>query len=234
MVKINAFRAPLHRQDDSSAGLGAGSNLEARESGMEDEVQAIVKLRGFPAGCPLALQLKALDVEYHSLIEAGQSAKADHVQNLFLWKSKAATASGATAQRAESEESPLGQASLKYLDAFSISDSKAATNYHVSQRSRSCLMASQSDFLPTHAFLLQFGRILVIQGRFKEAVSRLESCLSWNPKHESARVCLGIALASLEEGPGPRAAEAIQYLQEGVQLLLVQLAKEAMDSSDHM
>ena len=76
--------------------------------------------------------------------------------------------------------------------------------------------------------------MLVIQGRFKEAVPRLESCLSWNAKHEGGRTCLGIALASLQEGPGERAAEAIQYLQEGVQLLLVSLVKEATDPTDHV
>ena len=43
------------------------------------------------AGAPLAAQLKAIDAEYHQLLDKGQSAKADHVQALFAWKSKAAS-----------------------------------------------------------------------------------------------------------------------------------------------
>jgi len=44
-----------------------------------------------PAGAPLPAQLKAIDTEYHQLLDKGQSAKADHVQALFAWKSKMAT-----------------------------------------------------------------------------------------------------------------------------------------------
>ena len=42
------------------------------------------------AGAALPAQLKALDTEYHQLLDKGQSAKADHVQALFAWKSKVA------------------------------------------------------------------------------------------------------------------------------------------------
>ena len=44
-----------------------------------------------PASAPLAHKLKAIDQEYHHLVESGQSGKADHVQGLFQWKSKQAT-----------------------------------------------------------------------------------------------------------------------------------------------
>lgn len=40
---------------------------------------------------PIALQLKAIDEEYHNLVNSGQSGKADHVMKLFAWKSKQAS-----------------------------------------------------------------------------------------------------------------------------------------------
>ena len=51
---------------------------------------AICKLRGVAPGADLALQLKAVEQEYHMLKETGQSAKADHVQSLHAWRSKRA------------------------------------------------------------------------------------------------------------------------------------------------
>ena len=66
-------------------------NLQATESSKDDECNAICKLHGVEASSPLPLQLKAIDKEYHSCIAAGQSAKADHVMELFVWKSKQAS-----------------------------------------------------------------------------------------------------------------------------------------------
>ena len=66
-------------------------NQEAKESSKDEECAAICKLRGIEASAPLSLQLKAIDEEYHHLLNSGQSGKADHVQNLFAWKSKQAT-----------------------------------------------------------------------------------------------------------------------------------------------
>ena len=51
---------------------------------------AICKLRGVAPGAELALQLRAVEQEYHMLKETGQSAKADHVQSLHAWRSKRA------------------------------------------------------------------------------------------------------------------------------------------------
>ena len=68
----------------------ASLNLAAKESSKEEECDAIAALRGVGANAPLALKLKAIDAEYHHLIESGQSGRADHVQGLFQWKSKQA------------------------------------------------------------------------------------------------------------------------------------------------
>lgn len=66
-------------------------NTEARESSKAEECDAICKIHGVSPGAPLSLQLKAIDQEYHQLVNSGQSGKADHVQGLFAWKSKQAT-----------------------------------------------------------------------------------------------------------------------------------------------
>ena len=70
-------------------------NFEAKESSKSDECAAICKLRGVSDEAPLASELKAIDEEYHHLLSSGQSAKADHVQALYAWKSKQAMQVGA-------------------------------------------------------------------------------------------------------------------------------------------
>ncbi|XP_074656502.1 uncharacterized protein LOC141909757 [Tubulanus polymorphus] len=178
-------------------------NMEAKESSKEEEVAAICKLRGVDENSPLALQLKAVDEEYHHLINSGQSGKADHVQSLFVWKSKQATQEGAAAQKAADEENPLGQAYLKYMDAMVLDDSKAVYNFHV-------------------------GRMLVIQGEYDVAVNRLETALAWNPQHESSRFYLGLTLALKKNGPGERKNEAIAYLVTAMETLLAKNTETAM------
>lgn len=42
------------------------------------------------ASAPIAVQLKAVEAEYHGLKDAGQTHKAEHVQMLHAWKSKKA------------------------------------------------------------------------------------------------------------------------------------------------
>ena len=66
-------------------------NTQAKESSKEEECAAICQLRGASGNAPLPVQLKAIDAEYHHLMESGQSARADHVMGLFAWKSKQAT-----------------------------------------------------------------------------------------------------------------------------------------------
>lgn len=66
-------------------------NLQAAESSKDDECNAICKLHGVEPTAPLPLQLKAIDMEYHSCLNSGQSSKADHVMELYQWKSKQAS-----------------------------------------------------------------------------------------------------------------------------------------------
>lgn len=78
-------------QNQGKTSAAAGTSFEAQESSLAEECDAICRLHGVPAGAPLAVQLKALDAEYHQLLDRGQSAKADHIQALFTWKSKMAS-----------------------------------------------------------------------------------------------------------------------------------------------
>ena len=89
---MQSFWFPLKQNDDSSG--HAGTNMQAQESSKEEECNAICQLRGVEPSAPLPLKLKAIDAEYHHLIETKQSGKADHVQGLFLWKSKQASQVG--------------------------------------------------------------------------------------------------------------------------------------------
>ncbi|KAK3595487.1 hypothetical protein CHS0354_021583 [Potamilus streckersoni] len=182
-------------------------NLQAKESSKEEECAAICKLRGLDSSAPLPLQLKAIDEEYHHLINNGQSAKADHVMELFQFKSKKGSQEGATAQKAMMEENPIGQAYLKYMDALALDEAKALYNFHV-------------------------GRLLVVQGKYDDAVSRLEISLNWNPNHQLSRYYLGLALALKRDGPGARSKEAIGYLLEALETLLQEKSKEAVSFDD--
>ena len=67
------------------------SNKQARESSLEEECTAICELHHVSNGAPLALQLKAIDQEFHDLLAGGKSVNADRVQELLAWKSKQAT-----------------------------------------------------------------------------------------------------------------------------------------------
>jgi len=78
-------------QFKGKSSAAAGTSFEAQESALAEECDAICRLHGVSAGAALPVQLKALDTEYHQLLDKGQSAKADHVQALFAWKSKMAT-----------------------------------------------------------------------------------------------------------------------------------------------
>ncbi|XP_033734842.1 uncharacterized protein LOC117323628 [Pecten maximus] len=181
-------------------------NLDAKESSKEEECAAICKLHGVDAdAAPLALQLKAIDAEYQQLNQNGQSAKADRIMGLFAWKSKQAKPEGAAAQKAEDEESTLGQAYLKYMDTLALDEPKAVYNFHV-------------------------GRMLVIQGKYTEAIPRLEVTINWNSQYQLARFYLGLALAFQPGGPGTRTKETVGYLLEIMETLLQENTKDLLSA----
>ncbi|XP_013067074.2 uncharacterized protein LOC106055386 isoform X1 [Biomphalaria glabrata] len=182
-------------------------NYKARESSKEEEVYAICKLKGVDISEPASHHLKALDNEYHHLIETGQSAKADHVMALYAWYSKKLSQEGASAHKVEDHDSPLGQAYQKYLDALCLDEVKAVYNFHV-------------------------GRLLVIMGNYEDAIKRLEAALCWNAAHEQARFYLGLAISLSKEEWKKRSQEAIGFLQAGMESLLTALSKEALAAEE--
>ncbi|XP_078590119.1 uncharacterized protein LOC144870215 isoform X2 [Branchiostoma floridae x Branchiostoma japonicum] len=187
------------KEQDEEDDLGlAGLNLAAKESSKEEEIDAICNLRGVPATAPLARKLKAVDEEFHHLLDGGQTGKAEHVQALYAWKSKQATQDGKVAQQAEDETNTLGQAYLKFLDALSLDQSHTLYNLHV-------------------------GRMLLLQGKTTEAQARLQLSVGMNPKNQAARFYLGLAMAMSPKGPPQdRLSETITFLNEGVETVLAQ------------
>jgi hypothetical protein len=63
-------------------------NKMAAESSKDEEIEAICRAHGVAATASDAEKLKALDQEYHHLIETQQNAKAEQVQLLYQFKSK--------------------------------------------------------------------------------------------------------------------------------------------------
>jgi CRISPR/Cas system CMR-associated protein Cmr1 (group 7 of RAMP superfamily) len=63
-------------------------NFKSKESSKEDDIQALCEMRGVGRNAPLSVQLKAIDEEYHYLIEQGRSDKAEYIQQLYAFKSK--------------------------------------------------------------------------------------------------------------------------------------------------
>ncbi|BFZ07436.1 hypothetical protein BsWGS_10476 [Bradybaena similaris] len=177
-------------------------NLQAKESSKEEEVFAICRLKGVDPSAPVSHHLQALDAEYHHLLDTQQSAKADHVQNLYAWYSKKVSQEGAAAHKAEDNQSPLGQAYQKYLDALCLEESNADYNFHV-------------------------GRLLVIMGNYDDAIKRLEAALSRNSNHEMARLYLGLSISLSKQEWKKRSKEAIKFLLAGMETLLCELSKEA-------
>ena len=70
--------------------VGGETEGEAELSSKEEEFLAICKLHGVSSSATLAIKLKAVEAEYLTLKEAGQTHKAEHVQSVYAWKSKKA------------------------------------------------------------------------------------------------------------------------------------------------
>ncbi|KAL3319585.1 hypothetical protein Ciccas_001736 [Cichlidogyrus casuarinus] len=172
----------------------AGLDTQATNCALQDEIYAICQLHGFPGRPAPAIQLKAIDQEYKSLIANGQSSRADYIQTLFMWKSKQISQEGATAIAVSSHESPLGQAFCQFLEALSLNQSNARANFHV-------------------------GRLLIMQGEYKSASERLMTCLHYDPSHLEARFLLGFSLGQevLHDHNKEEASfrDATQLLTEG-------------------
>lgn len=70
-----------------------GDEFQTEES-MLDDIRAVAEQYGFGSNASTTDQLKALDQEYHFLLEQGQSERADYVQKLYAFKQKQQHRSG--------------------------------------------------------------------------------------------------------------------------------------------
>ncbi|KAK1171297.1 hypothetical protein AOXY_G6060 [Acipenser oxyrinchus oxyrinchus] len=177
----------------------------AKAAGREDEILAICKLHGFQGKPTLENQLQALDAEFHQLKDQGQSGRADYIQTLFIWKSKKAGKDGRAGVL--DEESPLHQALLKYLDAWSLNPDNWQYNFHI-------------------------GRLFLLQGKSEVAQQHLQTSLALRPASPATRFYTGLALLEQKEGPGQRAQEAVMYLQEGLEELITQQFNAASEDTE--
>lgn len=131
---------------------------------MEDDIHALAEMRGFGANANATNQLKALDQEYHALLDQGQSEKADYVQKLYAFKQKQQHSSegGNDATKKLNDDSFLNKALLKYLDSSTVDPNSSL--YHM------------------HA-----GRIYLLQQKYKDALERFRCALSLKPTNTEAK-----------------------------------------------
>ena len=133
----------------------------ASDSSKEEEIRAICKSRGVHENGLLPAVLKALDEEYHFLLDQSQSNKADYVQKLYEWKS--AQAKGNTnLGETTAGNSFLTKALLKFLDAVACDPNSSRYHMHV-------------------------GRLLLMQSKYEDAIKRLEAAFGLKPTSIEAR-----------------------------------------------
>ncbi|XP_063048932.1 uncharacterized protein LOC134442896 isoform X2 [Engraulis encrasicolus] len=180
----------LKKKDTGDTGQELGT---AKTAGRLDEILAVCKLHGFTGTPTMENQLKALDAEYHQLKEQGQATKAEYVQTLYLWLSKKVKKDGQFS--VANEESWLHRALLKYLDAWSLSEDSWENNMHV-------------------------GRLLLLQGKSREALQHLQTALALRPSQPALRFYTGVAVLQQEGNSGKEEKMAALYLQQGLEYVM--------------
>ncbi|XP_037829309.1 uncharacterized protein LOC108247256 isoform X2 [Kryptolebias marmoratus] len=179
---------------------------DAKSSSHQDDVLAVCKLHGFLGTPTVENQLQALDKEYQLLKEQGQSNRADYVQTLYIWVSKKTGKDSNAVMR--DEESHMYRALMKYLDAWSLSPDSWQFSLHV-------------------------GRLLLLQGRNREALQHFQSGLALRPLHPALRFFTGLALLQQEQ----KASEATEkqaalFLHQGLEHFVSQRCSKSQVKQD--
>ncbi|XP_027863124.1 uncharacterized protein LOC114138198 isoform X3 [Xiphophorus couchianus] len=179
---------------------------EAKSSAHQDDILAVCKLHGFYGIPPVENQLQALDKEYHQLKDQGQFSKSDYVQTLYLWLSKHAAKDRNIVM--QDEESYMYRSLLKYLDAWSLNPDNWEFSLHI-------------------------GRLLLLQGRSKEALQHLQTGLALCPLNPALRFFTGLALLQQEQ----KACEATEkeaalFLHQGLEHFVSQRCSESQENQD--
>ncbi|KAL2913302.1 hypothetical protein HK105_207180 [Polyrhizophydium stewartii] len=162
-------------QPTASASAKANDNSEASESFMSDEVDGLLLQLGVPPSASDATKIKAIEDEYHRLLGQGLSNQAAEVQGLHAWKIaqvKAAGNAGGLEQDPDRGRSraniALLHASDKYADAVRINPAGFEAN-------------------------VNFGRSLILLGRYAEAIAPLELALAAKPLSHIPKTLLALA-----------------------------------------
>lgn len=126
---------------------------------MLDDIKALTRDRGYNASSDID-QLKALDEEYHTLLDKGQSEKADYVQKLYAFKQKQKqdfannnVLNEKKVRRENEINENIYKAYEKYLDAASIDVNNAVYQMYV-------------------------GICLLLQKEYDKAIQRLKCSIS--------------------------------------------------------
>ncbi|XP_049456959.1 uncharacterized protein LOC125903839 [Epinephelus fuscoguttatus] len=179
---------------------------DAKSTARQDDILAVCKLHGFLGTPTVENQLQALDKEYQQLKEQGQSSKADYVQTLYIWLSKKYHKDSSAA--VQNEESCVHRALMKYLDAWSLSPDSWEYSLHV-------------------------GRLLLLQGRSREALQHLQSGLALRPLHPALRFFTGLALLQQEhKASEDTEKEAALFLQQGLEHFVSQRCSKSWVEQD--
>ena len=145
----------------------------ASDSSKEDDIKALCEQRGVSRNAPLSLVLKAIDEEYHSLLDQNQSAKADYLQKLYNWKSKQSVQQRVgTLGSNEKDGGLLNKALLKCQDALACDPNNSRLHMHV-------------------------GRYLLMLGRYEDAVKRLEAAFGLKPTSIQPRFVIRFVFRSV-------------------------------------
>ena len=136
---------------------------------MLDDIKALARDRGYNASSDID-QIKALDEEYHTLLDKGQSEKADYVQKLYAFKQKQKHQDSANENvlnqkkmgRKNEINENIYKAYEKYLDAASVDANNAVYHMYV-------------------------GMCLLLQKEYGKAIQRLKCSISIKPNIPEAK-----------------------------------------------
>ncbi|MED6283972.1 hypothetical protein CHARACLAT_014531 [Characodon lateralis] len=185
---------------------GSEELSDAKSSAHQDDILAVCKLHGFLGTPTVENQLQALDKEYHLLKEQGQSIKSDYVQTLYMWLSKSAGKDRNAVM--QDDESYIYRALMKYLDAWSLGPDSWEFSLHV-------------------------GRLLLLQGRSREALQHIQTGLALGPLHPALRFFTGLALLQQEQKACEGTEkEAALFLHQGLEHFVSQRCSKRQVKQD--
>ncbi|XP_041865467.1 uncharacterized protein LOC121655109 [Melanotaenia boesemani] len=188
------------------ADRGRDELSDAKSIVLQDDILGVCKLHGFLGTPTVEKQLQALDKEFQLLKEQGQSSKADYVQTLYIWLSKKTSRDSSAVM--QDEESSGHRALVKYLDAWSLSPDNWEFSLHV-------------------------GRLLLLQGRSREALQHLQSGLALRPLHPALRFFTGLALLQQEQKASEGTErEAALFLHQGLEHFVSQCCRKSHVEQD--